>query len=47
MKTGEARRVQTLLAGAIKALERAVVKAIAAHKSVGVPAAIWRNRKSS
>ena len=43
MSKDEARDVQLLHAGAVKALEKAVTKAIAKHKSAGVPAAIWRD----
>lgn len=45
MKKDEARSVQLLHVGAVKALEQAVIKAIAEHKSAGVPAAIWRDGK--
>ena len=37
--------IQALHSGAVKALEKAVTKAIAEHKSAGVPAAIWRDGK--
>ena len=39
------RTVQSLHLAATKALKKAVAKAIAAHKSAGVPAAIWRDGK--
>lgn len=45
MKEHGAKDVQALHSGAVKALERAVTKAIADHKSAGVPAAIWRDGK--
>ncbi len=45
MKNHEADSVQVLHSGAVKALARAVTKAIAQHKSAGVPAAVWRNGK--
>jgi len=45
MKDDEAKRVQLLHTGAAKALKQAVTKAIAEHKSAGVPAAIWRDGK--
>ncbi|MBI3333346.1 MAG: hypothetical protein HYZ93_04570 [Candidatus Omnitrophica bacterium] len=37
------RSIEALHAGAIKALETAVAKALEQHESAGVPAAIWRN----
>ena len=43
MKKHEARDVRSLHLGAVKALKRAVSKAIARHESAGVPAAIWRD----
>ncbi len=43
MKKDEARDVRSLHLGAMKALKRAVSKAIARHASAGVPAAIWRD----
>ena len=45
MKSGEAKAIRSLHAGAIRALEKAVSKAIAEHKSAGVPAAIWQDGK--
>ncbi len=45
MKKSGAKDVQALHSGAVKALERAVIKAIADHKSAGVPAAIWQGGK--
>ena len=45
MKKNLAKDVQALHLGAVKALERAVTKAIADHQSAGVPAAIWRDGK--
>ena len=43
MNKDKAKDVQSLHAGAVKALKQAVTKAIAEHQSAGVPAAIWRN----
>lgn len=45
MKKNGAKDVQALHSGAVKALARAVTKAIADHDSAGVPAAIWRDGK--
>lgn len=45
MRKSETGNVQALHSGAVKALKRAVTKAIAQHKSAGVPAAIWRDGK--
>ena len=45
MTRNEARDVQTLHRGAIKAFKKAVAKALAQHRAAGVPAAIWRNGK--
>ncbi len=45
MSKNKARTVQSLHVAATEALEKAVAKAIAAHKLAGVPAAIWRNGK--
>ena len=45
MKKNRTTDVQALHLGAVKALEKAVTKAIAEHKSAGVPAAIWRDGK--
>ena len=45
MKKNRATDVQALHLGAVKALEKAVTKAIAEHESAGVPAVIWRDGK--
>ena len=45
MKSNEPKSVQSLHLGAVKALKKAVAKAIAQHQSAGVPAAIWRDGK--
>lgn len=45
MKKNGAKDVEVLHSDAVKALKRAVVKAIADHQSAGVPAAIWRDGK--
>ena len=45
MKKKRATDVRALHLGAVKALEKAVTKAIAEHESAGVPAAIWRDGK--
>lgn len=45
MKKDSLRTIRALHSGAVKALGRAVTKAIAEHKSAGVPAAIWRDGK--
>ena len=45
MKKHGAKDIQALHSGAVKALEKAVIKAIAEHQSAGVPAAIWRDGK--
>jgi len=45
MKKGRTQSVQALHLGAVKALKKAVAKAIAQHESAGVPAAIWRDGK--
>ena len=45
MKSDEAKAIRSLHAGAIKALEKAVSKAITEHQSAGVPAAIWQDGK--
>ena len=45
MKKNEAKTVQALHLGAVKALKRAVAKAIAQHELAGVPAVIWRDGK--
>ena len=45
MKKSGAKDVRALHLGAVKALKRAVTKAIAQHELAGVPAAIWRDGK--
>ena len=45
MSPNEAKRVDALHLGAIKALKKAVAKALAQHAAAGVPAAIWRDGK--
>ena len=45
MSAKEIKRVEALHLGAIKALKKAVAKALQQHESAGVPAAIWRNGK--
>lgn len=45
MKKKETQSVPSLHAGAVKAIKKAVIKAIARHESAGVPAAIWRDGK--
>ncbi len=45
MKKNGTKDVQALHLGAVKALAKAVTKAIDEHKSAGIPAAIWRNGK--
>ena len=45
MKKNAGKTVRALHLGAVKALKRAVAKAIAQHKLAGVPAAIWRDGK--
>ena len=45
MKKKGAIDVQALHLGAMKALKKAVAKAIAQHELAGVPAAIWRDGK--
>ena len=45
MRRNGKKSVQALHAGAMKALRRAVTKAISEHESAGVPAAVWRNGK--
>ena len=37
--------VEELHSGAVKALKKAVAKALAQHELAGVPAAIWRDGK--
>ena len=45
MKKNGTSDVRALHLGAVKALQTAVTKAIADHKSAGVPAVIWKNGK--
>ena len=45
MKKNAGKTIQALHLGAVKALKRAVAKAITQHELAGVPAAIWRNGK--
>ncbi len=45
MSEEEKKRVEALHSGAIKALKKAVAKALVQHESAGVPAAIWRDGK--
>ena len=45
MNKDDAKHVQRLHRGAAKALKEAVAKAIAEHRTAGVPAAIWRDGK--
>ena len=45
MNKHEVKEIKLLHVGAVKALKAAVKKAIAEHKSAGVPAAIWRDGK--
>lgn len=45
MSAKEMKRVEALHLGAIKALKKAVAKALVQHESVGIPAAIWRDGK--
>ena len=45
MKKNAGKIVQALHSGAIKALRKAVAKALVQHESAGVPAAIWRDGK--
>ena len=45
MKNNGPQSVQLLHSGAVKAIKKAVAKAIAEHQSAGVPAAIWRDGK--
>lgn len=45
MKPKGAKSVEALHKGAIKALKKAVERALAQHKLAGVPAAIWRDGK--
>jgi len=45
MKKKEAKSVEALHRGAIKAIKRGVEKALARHAAAGVPAAIWEDGK--
>jgi hypothetical protein len=45
MKKRAAKSTEALHLGAVKALKKAVTRAIAEHNSAGVPAAIWRDGK--
>ncbi len=45
MKTKGFKSVEALHVGAMKALKKAVAKAIAQHEREGVPAVIWRDGK--
>ena len=45
MKKNGAKSIETLQAGAVKALKKAVAKALKQHALAGVPAAIWRDGK--
>ena len=45
MNSKELKSVEALHLGAIKALKRAVAKALREHELAGVPAAIWRDGK--
>ena len=45
MKQNGKKSIQVLHSGAVKALKRAVTKAISDHELAGVPAAIWRDGK--
>ena len=45
MNAKELKRIDALHSGAIKALKKAVAKALAQHEAAGVPAAIWRDGK--
>ena len=45
MKRNGAKSVEALQAGAVKALKKAVAKALARHKLAKVPAAVWRDGK--
>lgn len=45
MRKNLGKSIQALHSGAVKALKKAVTKAIAEHASAGVPAAIWRDGK--
>ena len=45
MSKNGAKSVQSLHSGAVKAIKKAVTKAIAQHELAGGPAAIWRDGK--
>ncbi len=45
MSAKEMKRVEALHLGAIKAIKKAVARALVQHESAGVPAAIWRDGK--
>lgn len=45
MKKNAAKSVGALHLGAIKALKKAVAKALTQHELAGVPAAVWRDGK--
>lgn len=45
MTKREEKSVEALHTGAIKAIKKAVEKALARHAAAGVPAAIWRDGK--
>lgn len=45
MTKREEKSVEALHLGAIKALRKAVAKALVQHELAGVPAAIWRDGK--
>ena len=45
MSAKEIKGVEALHLGAIRALKKAVAKALVQHESAGVPAAIWRDGK--
>ncbi len=45
MNAKEIKLVEALHLGAIKALKKAVAKALVQHELAGVPAAIWRDGK--
>ena len=45
MNAKELKQIDALHSGAIKALKKAVEKALAQHAAAGVPAAIWRDGK--
>ena len=45
MKKNGAQSVEALHEGALKALKKAVAKALKQHELAGVPAAVWQNGK--